>query len=61
LKGWGLQTTGVVRCDQIRTADPSVRGARFIEQAPSALVQEVIARVQTIFGDAEETYASKPQ
>lgn len=58
LAGWRLKTTGIVRCDQIRVADLSRRRGKFIERAPDALVQEVIARVQAIFGDALEVPAS---
>jgi mRNA interferase ChpB len=41
LTGTGTQTTGVIRCDQVRTLDLSARGARFVESAPP----EVLARV----------------
>jgi mRNA interferase ChpB len=45
LSGVGLRTTGVVRCDQLRTIDLTSRKARFLETAPEALVQEVLEKV----------------
>jgi mRNA interferase ChpB len=38
LIGAGLRTTGVVRCDQIRTMDIIARGGRRLEVAPEAIV-----------------------
>jgi mRNA interferase ChpB len=45
----GTQTTGVVRCDQPRALDLTVRLARRLERAPDSVVDEVLMRVQTIF------------
>lgn len=45
----GLKTTGVVRCDQPRVLDLEARGARRVETLPSALLDQVMARVGTIF------------
>jgi mRNA-degrading endonuclease toxin of MazEF toxin-antitoxin module len=45
----GTKTTGVVRCDQPRALDLSARGARYLEQLPPAVMDEVLAKVVTIF------------
>jgi len=55
-KGWSfevvlpesIQTFGVVLADQLRTVDCSARRASFVEQAPSDLVDEVIAKIATL-------------
>jgi len=49
LTGAGTQTTGVVRCDQPRALDLGARGGRRLERAPDAIVDEVLAKVTTIF------------
>lgn len=49
LTGAGTQTTGVVRVDQPRALDFSARHARKLEKAPTAIVEEVLARLATIF------------
>ena len=45
----GLKTTGIVRCDQPRALDIEARGGRKIEQIGDALLEEVMARVITLF------------
>jgi mRNA interferase ChpB len=45
----GIQTTGVVRCDQPRVLDLGARNARKVDSLPEPIVQEVLARVVTIF------------
>ena len=45
----GMQTTGVVRCDQPRVLDLAARNARKVETLPAPLMEEVLARVVTIF------------
>ncbi|MEA2841594.1 MAG: mRNA interferase ChpB [Methylobacteriaceae bacterium] len=45
LTGTGMQTTGVVRCDQPRVLDLAARGGKKIERAPDAIVSEVLARI----------------
>lgn len=45
----GIQTTGIVRCDQPRTMDLSARHARKIDKLPDVLLDEVLARVITLF------------
>ena len=49
LMGTGLQTTGVVRCDQPRAMDLRARGGRRLEAAPEPIVGEVMARLAPIF------------
>jgi len=45
----GTKTTGVVRCDQPRVLDLAVRNGRKIESLPDDLLDEVLARVVTLF------------
>ncbi len=45
----GIETTGVIRCDQPRTIDITARQGRKIDELPSHLVDEVLARLTTIF------------
>jgi mRNA interferase ChpB len=45
----GIQTTGIVRCDQPRVLDLNARHARKIDTLPADLMDEVLARVSTIF------------
>lgn len=49
LTGAGIRTTGIVRCDQPRALDLQARGGRKIEQAPPAVVDEVLAKLGAIF------------
>ncbi|MFG6179631.1 type II toxin-antitoxin system ChpB family toxin [Halomonas sp. THAF12] len=49
LTGNGTQTQGVVLVNQIRTVDLDARGARQVESAPSHIVDDALARVQTLF------------
>lgn len=49
LSGAGLKTTGVVRCDQPRALDLAARGGKKLESVPGAMMDEVLARVATIF------------
>lgn len=48
LTGAGTRTAGVVRCDQPRALDLRARGGRRIEAIPSAIMDEVLARLATI-------------
>lgn len=48
LAGAGLQTTGVVRCDQPRALDLGARGARKLETVPASIMDEVLARLAPI-------------
>ena len=44
----GMVTTGIVRCDQIRSIDLSARGARYVETAPEQILNKAIALVTAI-------------
>lgn len=48
LSGAGTNAQGVVLCNQPRTLDIAARGGRFAEKAPDFVVDEVIARLQTL-------------
>ena len=48
LMGLGMRTTGVVRCDQPRAIDIGARNGRKLESLPSAVVEEVLATLETI-------------
>lgn len=48
LMGVGTRTTGVVRCDQPRALDIGSRHGRKLESVPSAIVDEVLAKLSTI-------------
>lgn len=45
----GIKITGVVRCDQPRVLDLTVRHARKIDTLPESIMDEVLARVATLF------------
>lgn len=45
----GLQTLGVVRCDQPRVVDLVERRARFIERLDGPLLEEILDRVADLF------------
>ena len=45
----GAKTTGFVRCDQPRVLDLRARGGRKVDTLPQAVIDEVLARVITIF------------
>lgn len=45
----GIKITGVVRCDQPRVLDLHVRNGRKVDALPSAILDEVLARVAPIF------------
>ena len=49
LSGAGIQTTGVVRCDQPRALDLKARSGKRLENVPTAIMDEVFARIATIF------------
>lgn len=49
LTGDGLKTTGVVRCDQPRSIDMNARHGRQLERVPVALMDEVLAKLATLF------------
>jgi len=45
----GIETTGVVRCDQPRVLDLTAHHARKIGVLPQAIMNDVLARLVTIF------------
>ena len=45
----GTQTTGIMRCDQPRPVDLGARNARRLESVPIAVMDEVLAKLATIF------------
>src|SRR5262249_2280812 len=47
----GTNTVGLVRCDQPRTIDLVARGARRIESVPEAIMDDVLAKIATLFKD----------
>jgi mRNA-degrading endonuclease toxin of MazEF toxin-antitoxin module len=49
LEGAGTKTTGIVRCDQPRALDLVARRGKKLESVPSAIMDEVLARVAPIF------------
>jgi mRNA-degrading endonuclease toxin of MazEF toxin-antitoxin module len=49
LAGAGTRTTGVIRCDQPRPIDLVARRGRRLEVLPQAILDEVLARIVTLF------------
>ena len=45
----GTKTIGVVRCDEARVLDLSARNGRKVESLPVAVMDEILARVATLF------------
>ncbi len=45
----GIKTTGVVRCDQPRVIDLVARRARKVDILPESIMDEVLAKVATLF------------
>src|SRR5271166_5026856 len=45
----GTKTTGVIRCDQPRALDLAARGGRKLESVPEAIMEDVLAKLATIF------------
>ena len=45
----GIKTTGVVRCDQPRVIDLATRYARKVDTLPEPIMDEVLAKVATLF------------
>ena len=45
----GTKATGVVRCDQPRVLDLAARRGRKLESIPDAVMDDVLARISTIF------------
>jgi mRNA-degrading endonuclease toxin of MazEF toxin-antitoxin module len=49
LTGAGTQTTGVIRCDQLRALDLGARNAKKLETVSDTIMDEVLARLAPIF------------
>jgi mRNA interferase ChpB len=45
----GINTTGVVRCDQPRVLDIEARNGRRVDTLPAAILAEVLATIAPIF------------
>ncbi len=45
----GIKTTGIVRCDQPRALDLAERGGRKVDELPTLIMDEVLAKVATLF------------
>lgn len=45
----GIKTTGVIRCDQPRVLDLPARLGRKVDTLPEPIMDEVLARVATLF------------
>ena len=45
----GIKTTGVVRCDQPRVLDLAARQGRKVDTLPTAIMDDVLAKVATLF------------
>jgi mRNA interferase ChpB len=49
LSGAGTKTTGVVHCDQPRALDLRARAGKKLERVPEVVVNEVLAKLATLF------------
>lgn len=45
----GISTTGVIRCDQPGVLDLDARHGRKVDSLPDEIMQDVLARIATIF------------
>ncbi|MDZ7922757.1 MAG: type II toxin-antitoxin system PemK/MazF family toxin [Marinagarivorans sp.] len=45
----GINTTGIVRCDQPRVIDLSARDAHKVDTLPANIMDDVLAKVSTLF------------
>jgi mRNA interferase ChpB len=46
---FGIKTTGLIRCDQPRVLDIAERGGRKVDTLPKGLLDEVLAKIATLF------------
>jgi mRNA interferase ChpB len=44
----GTKMHGVIRCNQMRTLDIAARNGRFVERAPSGIVDDMLAKIATL-------------
>jgi mRNA-degrading endonuclease toxin of MazEF toxin-antitoxin module len=49
LAGAGTRTSGVIRCDQPRPLDLAARNARKLESVPQNILDDVLAKLATLF------------
>ncbi|SHI01345.1 type II toxin-antitoxin system PemK/MazF family toxin [Pollutimonas bauzanensis] len=49
LMGAGLETTGMIRCDQPRALDIHASRGKKLESVPVSIVNEVLARIAPLF------------
>jgi len=49
LAGAGTKTTGIIRCDQLRSLDLAARNGRLLESIPPAILDEVLGKLAPIF------------
>ncbi|MBV8427601.1 MAG: type II toxin-antitoxin system PemK/MazF family toxin [Hyphomicrobiales bacterium] len=45
----GIKTAGIVRCDQPRVLDLATRRGRKVDTLPAELMDEVLAKIATLF------------
>jgi mRNA interferase ChpB len=45
----GIQTTGIVRCDQPRVLDVMARGGRKVDALPVDILEDVLAKTAVLF------------
>jgi len=45
----GIKSTGFIRCDQPRVLDPSARFARKVDELPADILEDVLAKIATLF------------
>ncbi len=48
LDGYGIETSGAIRADQIKTMDFNARGFSFKEKAPLDVTSDVLAKVRAV-------------
>lgn len=49
LSGAGTKTTGVIRCDQVRSLDLAAWHGRCLENVPGAILDDVLAKLSVLF------------
>lgn len=45
----GIKTTGIIRCDQPRVIDLAAQQAHKVDSLPAAILDDVLAKVATLF------------
>lgn len=49
----GTETTGVIRCDQLRVLDLRARKGKKVETVPDFIIEEALAKIEPIFASEE--------